>query len=72
MYATMIKIMWRIKKSDRLIMMGELVPYFMTFHMRRSLTLTDRILYPLEGRYMLKSNINLGSLFNFQMKILMK
>ena len=52
----------RIKTSS-LILMGKLVPFFMSLQMRRSLKITERTLFPWEGRDMLKSNIKLGVLF---------
>ena len=70
--ATMMKIMIRIKTSGRFIMMGMVVPFLVPLQIRSSLMMTDRILCPWEGRDMLKSKINLGSSFYFQMKILMQ
>ena len=64
--------MKRTKTSDRLIIMGGVVRFLMTLQTRRSLTVTEGILFPWEGRDMLKSNINLGNFFNFQIIILMK
>ena len=56
----------RIKTSGSLILMGELVPFLMPLQMRRSLKITERILFPWEGRDMLKSNIKLRFFSNFK------
>ena len=56
---TMIKMMRQINPTCRLIVMGDLVHFSIPLHMRSSLTITERILCPWEGRYMLKSKINL-------------
>ena len=64
--------MRRIKTSGSFIMMVMLVPFSMPLQMRSSFKMTERILFPWEGRDMLELKINLGSLFNFQMKIWMQ
>ena len=53
-------------------MMGVLVPFSVTLQMRWSLMMTEIILFPWEGRYMLKSNIKLRSSFYFQITIFMQ
>ena len=41
-----LEMMWWINKSVRLILMGKLVPYLVTFHMRNNFMTIERILYP--------------------------
>ena len=53
-------------------MMEMLVPFSMPLQMRRSLAMTERILFLWEGRDMLKLNINLGSSLYFLVKILIR
>ena len=64
--------MRRIKTSGSFIMMVLLVPFSMPLQMRRSFKMIERIQFPWEGRDVLELKINLGSLFNFQMKIWMQ
>ena len=47
-------------------MMGKLVHFSMPLQMRRGLTMTERIMFPWEGRDMLKLKIELGRSFHFQ------
>ena len=47
--------------------MGKLVPSSIPFHMRNILTIEDRILFPCEGKELLKSKINMGNSFCFLM-----
>ena len=68
----MMKMMRRIKKSGRLIIMGKLVHFLMSLQIRRSLTITEIIMCPWEGRDMLNLNIKIRISFHFQMTVLMK
>ena len=68
----MMKIMRRIKTRGNLIMLGMLVPLWVPFKMRTSLTTTERILCPWEGRDMLKLKIKVLIFFYFKITILMQ
>ena len=61
------QMMWQIKTSGGLILMGNLVPYLFPLQNRNSFAIAEIILSPWVRRELLKSNIKMNLLFRFIM-----